>query len=269
MKTRFRLLTLAVGWGCLLVLVASALGENAVKPVWCTWDVAGVKREALVYGMTNAKEEPRPLVIVFHGHGGSMQTAAQAFRVHELWPEAVVIYPQGLLTAGRLVDQEGRLPGWQMDAGDHGDRDLLFFDAILERFQREGRVNPKQIFVAGHSNGGAFIYLLWANRSGRIAAYASSAAAWLGPYAGLKPGKLLMFSGEKDDLVKFAWQRRTFDNLLRFFDCNAAKRDNDGCLVADSKSGAHIAAYVHAGGHQFPSAAPQLIVKFFKASIQP
>jgi polyhydroxybutyrate depolymerase len=153
-----------------------------------------------------------------------------------------------------------------MDAGDHGDRDLKFFDAIVEQLQREGRVDPAKIFVTGHSNGGAFIYLLWAKRGERITAYASSAAAWFGPYLGLRPTHFLMVAGENDDLVKYAWQRRTFDGLCRHFDCAAARRDASGCLVAEASTGAQIVAYVHSGAHQFPAEAPALIVKFFRAT---
>lgn len=264
MKYRLWGLILLVGFHSVPGCFMTAHGATPISPVRRTWEAAGLTREALVFGPTDAKAQPRPLIIIFHGHGGSMRNAAQAFRLHELWPDAVVVYPQGLPTAGRLTDREGKQPGWQIEAGDHGDRDLLFFDAIVEQFKHEG-----QVFVAGHSNGGAFVYLLWASRGEQITAYASSAAAWFGPYSGLKPGKLLMLSGEKDDLVKYAWQRRTFDNLQHFFDCSAAKLNNGGCMVAESNSGAHIAAYVHPGGHQFPPAGPDLIVKFFKASLPP
>jgi polyhydroxybutyrate depolymerase len=166
-----------------------------------------------------------------------------------------------------LVDREGKFPGWQMDAGDHGDRDLKFFDAIVIQLQREGRVDSTKIFVTGHSNGGAFMYLLWSQRGERIAAYASSAAAWFGPYAGLKPTRFLMLTGEKDDLVKYAWQRRTFDGLREYFDCGPIRRDGAGCLVAEAPSGAKIVAYVYPGTHQFPVEAPALIVNFFRETI--
>ena len=248
----------------MMVAVTTAQGSADGGLVLRTWVVDGVKREALVFDPTGATPQARPLVIVFHGHGGTMRSVAQAFRIHELWPEAIVVYPQGLATAGRLVDREGKFPGWQMDAGDHGDRDLKFFDAIVAQLQREGRVAPAKIFVTGHSNGGAFMYLLWSQRGERIAAYASSAAAWFGPYAGLRPARFLMISGEKDDLVKYVWQRRTFEGLRDHFGCAPIRRDASGCLVAEASSGALIVAYVHPGSHQFPAKAPALIVKFFR-----
>jgi polyhydroxybutyrate depolymerase len=264
MNCRSRILLHFACWWLLLVMAVSVHGAETGKLVRRTWNVAGVVREALVFGGSDEPAKPRPLVIVFHGHGGTMKSVAQAFRIHELWPEALVVYPQGLPTAGRLVDREGKFPGWQMDAGDHGDRDLKFFDVVVEQLQREGRVDPARIFVTGHSNGGAFIYLLWAQRGERIAAYASSAAAWFGPYKGLRPARFLMLAGEKDDLVKYAWQRRTFEGLCKHFSCAPVRREASGCLVAEASSGTQIVAYVHPGAHQFPAEAPALIVKFFR-----
>ena len=60
-----------------------------------------------------------------------MQSAARSFSYHTIWPEAIVIYMQGLNTPGRLTDAEGKPPGWQAGIADQGDRDLQFFDAVL------------------------------------------------------------------------------------------------------------------------------------------
>src|SRR5690242_17030508 len=81
------------------------------------WNVEGLDREALVYAPSAAKTTPAPLVFVFHGHGGNMKGAANSFHMHTLWPEAMVVYPQGLNTPGKLTDLEGKRPGWQHSAG--------------------------------------------------------------------------------------------------------------------------------------------------------
>ena len=69
--------------------------------------VKDAKREALVFASTKpAPQSGAPLVFVFHGHGGDMKRAARKFPVHELWPEAVVIYMQGLRgTAGKTCGE--------------------------------------------------------------------------------------------------------------------------------------------------------------------
>src|SRR6478672_3764464 len=51
-----------------------------------------------------------PLVFDFHGHGGKDRHAARSHRLHEAWPEAVVVYMQGLNTPGKLTDPEGKKP---------------------------------------------------------------------------------------------------------------------------------------------------------------
>ncbi|MEI9893131.1 MAG: hypothetical protein WDN28_04275 [Chthoniobacter sp.] len=121
----------------------------------------GVTREALVYVPPAATTTAAPVIFAFHGHGGTMAYAERKFGYHTLWPEAVVVYPQGLPTAGKLTDPEGKKAGWQFAAGDYGDRDLKFFDSILTSLRQDYHVDDKRIFVTGHSNGGGFTYLLW------------------------------------------------------------------------------------------------------------
>jgi polyhydroxybutyrate depolymerase len=74
------------------------------------WEVDGLQREALVHLPDG--DTPVPLVFVFHGHGGNMRNVARSFRIHELWPEAAVVYMQGLPTPGRLTDPEGKERRW-------------------------------------------------------------------------------------------------------------------------------------------------------------
>ena len=231
-----------------------------------TWTIDGVKREALVYGSDDrgGKVIPRPLVFVFHGHGGTMKNAAQTFHLHELWPEALVVYPQGLPTSGKLVDREGRQAGWQFAVGEQKDRDLKFFDAVLDTLKHEGRVDLARVYVTGHSNGGAFSLLLWLERGKQIAAYAPSSAVMRPPYTKLQAARVLFIAGEKDELVKYEWQRAMYDALWRRFECSPPQKNDKGLFIADSKSGAHLVAFVHTGGHTFPPEAPQLIVDFFQ-----
>src|SRR5436190_19956962 len=117
-----------------------------------------------------ARTNATPVVFAFHGHGGSMRNAARSFGYHALWPEAIVVYLQGLNTPGRLTDPDGKKPGWQSGIGDQGDGDLKFFDAVLTSLRQDYRVNEKRVYATGHSNGGGFTYLLWAARGDRFAA---------------------------------------------------------------------------------------------------
>ncbi len=233
--------------------------------------VDGVVREALLYTPAKAKTEPSPLVFAFHGHGGNMNAAARMYHIHTLWPDAIVIYPQGLNTPGQLTDPEGKKPGWQGAAGLQGDRDLKFFDAMFASLEANYIVNPKRVYSTGHSNGGGFTYLLWAERGDKFAAFGPSAAAARRVKAGLKPKPMIHIAGENDPLAKFEWQRLTLDIVRKHNQCGEGSpwEGEAGCTLYPSKIGAPVVTFIHSGTHNYPGEAPALIVKFFKQHTLP
>jgi polyhydroxybutyrate depolymerase len=243
----------APGWG---------LAADAFQRMDFTVD--GVARSALVYAPASAKTNLTPLVFVFHGHGGNARQAARSFAMDRNWPEAISVYMQGLNTPGQLTDAQGNLPGWQAAVGDQGDRDLKFFDAVLARVKQEYQVDPKRIYATGHSNGGAFTYLLWLARGDVFASVAPSSAVARYVYQ-LKPKPVLHIAGQNDPLVKFPWQQHMIESLRQVNGCAEQGESWSGrCMLYPSKSGAPVVTFIHPGGHQLDSAAPALIVKFFK-----
>ncbi len=256
-------------FGAVLLLVgqsASADDAKIATPKRMEWKVGEVTREALVYSPEPTKDAP--LVFVWHGHGGNMRNASESFGIHKLWPEAVVVYPQGLPTSGKIVDPEGRLPGWQFNLGENDDRDLKFFDAMLDTFTRDQQIDPARVFVTGHSNGGRFVYLLWATRADQIAAFAPSASPATGLMNRMKPKPCLHVAGETDKLVAFANQQRTMDRVRAingFCDDEAKPWGEFSGKVSIYASKTPLITAVYPGGHQFPREAPAVIVKFFRS----
>jgi polyhydroxybutyrate depolymerase len=235
--------------------------------------VDGVKRETVVYYPSNALSGPRPLLFVFHGHGGSTRTSIASFAYHTLWPEAIVVYMQGLPTPIMVTDIEGNQPGWQISPGEYGDRDIAFFDAALAAVKKTGRVDEKRIYAAGHSNGGFFTYVLWAVRGNVFAAFAASSS-----YATdetkrlLTPKPLMHISGKNDPLVKFALQQVIISHVLTMNGCGAgipAWKGNKLCTLYPSANGTPVVTYVHDGKHALPSDASPLVVAFFKEHAKP
>jgi polyhydroxybutyrate depolymerase len=176
-----------------------------------------------------------------------------------------VVYLQGLNTPGRLTDPTGQRAGWQAAAGDQGNRDLKLFDAVLARLTAEFKVDVRRVFATGHSNGGGFTYLLWAERGDRLAAVAPSGAAALQLLDKLRPKPAMHLAGEQDPLVRFAWQRLTMDGVRKVNGCEAAgKKWAPGATLYSSATGTPCVEFIHPGGHQFPPEASALIARFFR-----
>ena len=228
------------------------------------WEVDGVKRQALVCEPSKKSAARIPLVFDFHGHGGTARHAARTHGLHEAWPEALVVYMQGLNTPGKLTDPEGKKPGWQHGPGDQKDRDLKFFDAVLAAMKNDYPVDENRIYATGHSNGGAFAYLLWAKRGDKFAAFAPVAAAAGLYFHEAKPKPVFHAASEKDPLVTFAMQQRTLDRVKKLNGCDDRSEDwAKGCQRYPSKTGTPVVIYLHAEGHKYPEATPAFIVKFF------
>lgn len=282
-----RLLPIILGFvllfGCLTPCDSRGAQETLSRR---TWKIGDNTREALLHIPANAKTNPAPVVFAFHGHGGSMGRAARMFHVHALWPEAIVVYMQGLNTPGRLTDPEGKKPGWQFAVGEQGDRDLKFFDAVLRSLKEDYKVDANRIYSTGHSNGGAFTYLLWESRAEHFAAVAPSAsispgartsrAALFSPDTkkDAKPGTsgnrlipILHVAGENDPLVKFHWQQEMINLLREQYQCGDGKpwEKDPRCKIYKSKDGAIVGTYIHPGKHEFPARGAEIILKFFQA----
>lgn len=243
-----------------LALVAAAEAE----PIRQTWIIEGTERFALIYLPHRPSAEAAPVVFGFHGHGGTAHSAARSFQLHRHWPEALVVYMQGLPTPGRLTDPEGKRNGWQHDLGEQQDRDLKFFDAVLQTLKTDYRIDPDRVYAMGHSNGGGFTYLLWASRPDVLAAVAPSAAGSRRVMQ-LKPKPAMHIAGENDPLVKFAGQQRVMEAVRRVNQCESTGQPwAANCTLYPSPLGTPFVAYVHAGTHKFPEEAPALMVKFFQ-----
>lgn len=237
----------------------------AAEPTEITLTVGNLSRTALVYTPPKAKDSPCPLVFNFHGHGGTARTTANRAAMHVLWPEAIVVYPQGVPTPGRLTDPEGKRNGWQHSIGEQDDRDVKFFDAILAKVKSDYKVDDKRIYCTGHSNGGGFTYLLWGARGDVFAAVAPTAAAALRQNAEWKPLPVLHLAGEADPLVKYEWQKITIERVKKLNGVEeTGKPAGEFCTEFASPTGTPVVTYIHPGGHQFPSGAAERIVQFFK-----
>lgn len=251
--------------GMLIAFAAASIARADGKTR--TWTIDGVEREAIVHlpaKSTADSPTKSPLILAFHGHGGRAANVQRSMHFQDEWPEAIVVYPQGLATKSQR-DPEGTKAGWQNRVGEFGDRDIKFVDAIAESLRNEGWVDDARVFATGHSNGGGFTYALWNARPGMLTAVAPVAA---GSFDVLKltPLACMHVAARADKIVPFAGQERTMAAVRRINGCT----DDEGkpwakdCMRWDSSKRAPFVAMVVDGGHEYPKEAPPLIVRFFK-----
>ena len=112
------------------------MGADGARRVW---QIEGVEREAIVHLPTGAPH-PCPVILAFHGHGGRAQSVQRSMHFQDEWPEAVVVYPQGLATK-TARDPAGARAGWQNRPGENDDRDLKLVDQIMASLRASGWVD--------------------------------------------------------------------------------------------------------------------------------
>jgi len=245
----------------LFALAASAIPVTAASRVEImTWNVEGVKRQAIVYA-PSAENGKAPLVLSFHGHGDTMRNF-QSVGIQDFWPQAIVVYPQGLPTS---LSTESALPGWQTEKGRYDDRDLKLVDEMLVSLRAKFHVDDARIYATGFSNGAMFTYLLWAQRPTVFAAFAPVAARLGGNVLPSVPKPLLHIAGRYDQTIPFEIQKKAVE-AARQVNGVSKKGESCGenCVLYPSANGTPVMTLFHSGGHEYPDGTSELIVKFFR-----
>lgn len=253
MPVRLALITvIAAATAALVTIVA------AQPPEFMAWKIDGERRRAIVHAPTATMEGGTvPLIFSFHGRGDSMENF-QHTDMHRAWPEALVVYFQG------LPSLRNGLAGWQVEKGRDGDRDLKLVDAALASLRDTFRIDETRIYATGFSNGAGFAYLLWAERPGVFAAYAPVGGRRAASVRLTQPKPLIHIVGERDrgmfaawkDDVEAAWR---VDGVT-----GAGEPCGEGCTIYGAASPTPVMTWVHPGGHQYPDGTSERIAAFFR-----
>ena len=200
------------------------------------------------------------MVFVFHGHTQKAQDMVARFALHAHWPQAIVVYMQG------LPRRENDGPGWQYDPDDEGGRDLKFFDAALASLKHDDKVDGRRVYAAGFSNGAGFAFVLWNVRADRVAAVATVAMHAGHNLRQLTPRPMFHVAGKKDDRIKFESQMHTVEVVRQTNECGEGRpySNTRRCTIYPSKIGAPVVTMIHDGGHMVPQEVLPFIAKFFK-----
>ena len=100
----------------LLICAYTSLSHAHAGCIQKTLTVNTTERTEIVCVPTSAST-PMPVLLVFHGRGGSGSDIAEGTRFHEVWPEALVVYLDGLPGIPAPYDIEGRYPGGNLIQG--------------------------------------------------------------------------------------------------------------------------------------------------------
>ncbi|HZT61060.1 MAG TPA: hypothetical protein VFA21_20815 [Pyrinomonadaceae bacterium] len=259
-----------------IVLLAAPARAAFAQGAVMTFVVDGVKREALVFAPKKPGERA-PLVFAWHGHGGNMQGTSQLMHVQSLWPEAIVVYPQGLPTVSG-GDPQGHLPGWQAEAETNNDRDLKFFDVMLQTLHQKFSVDDERVYSMGFSNGAFFSYLLWSARPQPLAAFAICAGKLFPSDHLAEPRAALVIAGRSDPKVAFQDQQQAIETARQLdqatgagVSCPTPSGATAGtqCTRYTSAIQTNVRTLIHPGGHVYPSWATEPVVEFFKLHKHP
>jgi len=247
-------------------LLLAGMGWAAPARADCTpriIRVAGIERSGIVCA-SEERRRPSPALLVFHGRGGSARDMLDGAAFHRAWPEAVVVYLDGLPGSPSPYDPAGRRAGWQLLPGEADDRDVAFADAVVAMLTGTAGVDPARIYAAGHSNGARFVGVLWAARGERFRALAFSAAQAGELIDQAPPRPVFMAMGVADRIVPFAMQQRSIGIAARRFGIAGVDDATPGARTMAGRDGSELALLIHPGGHAWPHDQTRRMVAFFR-----
>lgn len=227
-------------------------------------------------------DKPLPLVLMFHGGGGTPAFAERESKFNALADKEgfLVAYPEGVGKSWNDGRNEPKITA-QKEKVD----DVAFITALLDEVAKRNRLDEKRIYATGISNGAFFSHYLAANLSARIAAIAPVVGGVAEPlstqFHPTQPVSVLILQGTADPLVPYHGGEVTVfggkrgrlidtDDALKLWvdhngcDRNAVTNDLadldplDGCRVttfryAAGRDGAEVVLYrIDGGGHTWP-----------------
>ena len=270
------------GISLLWAQVPARLGQDTVVR---TTKVGDLSRTYYLHVPTNLpKDKDVALVLMFHGGGGTPAFAERESKFNDLADREgfLVAYPEGI---GKSWN-DGRNNKTIAAQRDNID-DLGFIAALIDDVANDHKLDRKQVFSTGISNGAMFSHHLAANLSSRIAAIAPVVGGLAEPsrdkFKPEQPVSILILQATDDPLVAYnggdivlpggakrAGIIATDETVKKWVEHNGCQREaveedladkdpQDGCRVkkftyAKGKDDTEVVLLrIEGGGHTWPN----------------
>lgn len=149
---------------------------------------------------------PTPLVVLLHGYGAGGFVQAGYFNfLRAVDSEGFLLaFPDG--TPDTSMRRFWNATDACCDFGREGPDDVAYVDAVIDDMRAQYNVDPRRIFVVGHSNGGFMAHRYACERANRIAGIVSLAGATWNDAARCTPSRpvaVLQVHGTRDDVIGY------------------------------------------------------------------
>lgn len=191
---------------------------------------------------------PLPVVLVLHGGGGDPRNAELMSGMSELADREgfLAVYPAGTGRFKRrlLTWNAGNCCGYALDQSVD---DTAFLAAVIERLIKEGRADPKRVYMTGMSNGAMMAQRFACERADLVAAIAPVAGQLnIEKCSPSRPVSVLMIHGLKDEHAPYPGgegKRMIKPRMDRSVPDSAAMWE---------RAGSSVTVLAHSGGHIWP-----------------
>lgn len=192
---------------CLLAVACSSKGAATHKTTVIPDGPLGGDRPVTPYVPASYDpSKPTPLVIVLHGYGasGALQEVLFQFKSRADKYGFIYLYPDG------TIDSTGKRFWNATDACcdfDHtGVDDSAYIEGLIKQAEQLYNIDPKRIYLVGHSNGAFMAYRMACDHADTIAAAVSLAGAMYDDVSKCKPSgpvSMLEIHGTDDKEVLY------------------------------------------------------------------
>ncbi len=242
-----------------------------------TVDVDGDSRSYILDVPAGSASEPRPVLLSFHGIGG---TPGPLREVTELGDKGrdrgfIVVHPKG-----EMVWLKGRAgPGWEIKA--EGNQDVALVSAIVDQLDGLYCIDRKRVYAAGFSNGAHLVHVLGCRLPDAIAAIGAVGGGLnemsekCGP---AKPVPAAIFHGDADSIVGVDEGREAHAFWKERNGCTGEEKVESICTLHTgcTKEPGVLYCELPGFGHTWPGGFPgdpidatDILLDFFSGTLEP